>query len=64
MLAPDGKILHAAMKFGDDLIMMGCPPDSKYKNPKRLGQATQSLYTNVVNIDSTLNAPKKQEQKF
>jgi uncharacterized glyoxalase superfamily protein PhnB len=64
MLAPDGKILHAAMKFGDDLIMMGCPPDSKYKNPKRLGQATQSLYTNVVNVDKHFERAKKAGAKI
>jgi uncharacterized glyoxalase superfamily protein PhnB len=50
MLGPDGKINHAAMKLGDDLIMMG-RPGSKYKNPKRLGQATQSLYINIENVD-------------
>ena len=51
MLGPDGKINHVAMKLRDDLIMMGRPPDKKYKNPKRLGQATQSLYINVENVD-------------
>src|SRR5688572_16613606 len=35
---PDGKLNHAAMQLGDDLIMMGYP-GPKYKNPKRLGQA-------------------------
>jgi PhnB protein len=51
MRRPDGKINHAAMKLGDDLIMMGCP-GPKYKNPKRLGEATQSLYINVDDLDS------------
>src|SRR5437762_4523966 len=46
MSRPDGKVNHAAMKLGDDLIMMGYP-GPKYKNPKRLGQATQSPYVNV-----------------
>ena len=50
MKGPDGTIRHAAMKFGQDVIMMGCPP-SGYRNPKRLGQATQSLYINVENAD-------------
>jgi len=50
MVGPDGKLNHAAMKLGDDLVMMGCP-GSKYKNPKRLGQATQGLYVNVDNVD-------------
>ena len=25
MRGKDGKLNHAAMKFGDDFIMMGCP---------------------------------------
>jgi uncharacterized glyoxalase superfamily protein PhnB len=49
MRGPDGKITHAAMKFGDALIMMGRPP-SGYRNPKRLGQATQCLYINVKGV--------------
>jgi PhnB protein len=39
------------MKFGDDLIMMGYP-GPQYKNPKRLGEATQSLYINVDDVDA------------
>src|SRR5262245_19535538 len=50
MSGPDGKLSHAAMKLGDDLIMMG-GPGPKYKNPKRLGQTTQSLYINVDDVD-------------
>ncbi len=51
MRRPDGKINHAAMKLGADLIMMGCP-GPKYKNPKRLGEATQSLYINVGDLEA------------
>ncbi|HEU4391756.1 MAG TPA: VOC family protein [Blastocatellia bacterium] len=50
MRGTDGKINHAAMKFGNALVMMGCPP-AGYRNPKRLGQTTQSLYINVKSID-------------
>ena len=46
----DGKAVHAAMKFGDAVIMMGAP-GGKYKNPKRLGQATQCLYVEVDDAD-------------
>lgn len=53
-----GKINHAAMKFGDDLIMMGCPR-TKYRNPKRLGQATQSLYINVPNVEKHYQRARK-----
>ena len=50
MRGADRKINHAAMQLGDDLIMMGYP-GSKYRNPKRLGQSTQSLYINVEDVD-------------
>ena len=49
---PDGKPTHAEMTLGDDgLILMGCP-ESQYRNPKHLGQATQNLYIRVDDIDS------------
>ena len=50
MRGTDGKLNHAAMKLGSYLVMMGYP-GPKYKNPRRLGQATQSLYINVRNVD-------------
>ncbi|MFY9555413.1 MAG: VOC family protein [Blastocatellia bacterium] len=58
MSGADGKINHAAMQLGDDVIMMGCP-GSKYRNPKRLGQATQSLYVNVEDVDKHFEQAKK-----
>jgi PhnB protein len=58
MAGPDGRINHAAMKLGKDLIMMGCP-GRKYKNPKRLGQTTQSLYINVGHVDKHFTRAKK-----
>lgn len=48
---PDGKINHAAMKIGRDVIMMGCP-GSAYRNPTALGQTTQSLYIMVDDVDA------------
>jgi uncharacterized glyoxalase superfamily protein PhnB len=58
MSGPGGKINHAAMKFGDDTVLMGCPP-SAYKNPKRLGQATQCLYVNVADVDKHFDRARK-----
>ena len=58
MKRPDGKISHAAMKCGDALIMMGRPP-SGYRNPKRLGQATQSLYIGVKGVDKHFQRARK-----
>jgi uncharacterized glyoxalase superfamily protein PhnB len=54
----DGKTNHAAMQLGDDLIMMGRPP-SGYRNPKQLGQATQSLYVNVKDVDKHFEHARK-----
>lgn len=50
MRGPDGRIKHAAMQLGKDLVMMGRPPGG-YRNPKRLGQATQSLLITVPDVD-------------
>lgn len=45
-----GRITHAEMKLGDALLMLGSPgPD--FKNPKVLGQATQTLYVDVEDVD-------------
>ena len=55
---PGGKINHAAMRFGDDLIMMGYP-GPHYKNPKHLGQATQDLYVNVEDVDKHFERARK-----
>ena len=58
MSGPDGKLNHAAMKLGDDVIMMG-RPSGKYRNPKQLKEATQSLYVNVENVDRCFRRAKK-----
>jgi len=58
MKGPDGKVNHAAMKFGDGEVMMG-GPGGKYKNPKRLKQATQSLYVMVDDADKHFARAKK-----
>ena len=46
------------MKLGDALIMMGRPA-AGYHNPKRLGQATQSLYINVNGVDTHFQRARK-----
>lgn len=55
---PNGKINHAAMRLGGDMIMMGCP-GSGYRSPKRLGQATQNLYVNVDDVDKHFERARK-----
>jgi len=47
MTGPSGNVVHSAMEIdGGGAIMLGCP-GADYKNPKRLGQATQQLYVYV-----------------
>ena len=58
MKGPDGELNHAAMKLGDDIVMMGYP-GSKYKSPRRLKQATQSLYINIDNVDKHFERARK-----
>jgi PhnB protein len=48
---PDGKINHAAMKAGSSVVLMGRPP-TVYRNPRRLGQATQCLLLDVRGVDA------------
>jgi uncharacterized glyoxalase superfamily protein PhnB len=63
MLGNHGKVTHAAMKFGDDLIMMGYP-GPRYKNPKQLGEATQILYVKVNDADEHFARAKKAGAKI
>lgn len=52
MPGPDGRIRHAEMDIATDgVILMGCPGPS-YRNPKRLGAMTQTLYIRVDDVDA------------
>jgi uncharacterized glyoxalase superfamily protein PhnB len=46
------------MMLGKDMVMMG-NPGPRYKNPKKLKQATQMLYINVDNVDKHFQRSKK-----
>ena len=47
----NGKTFHAEMTLeGDGLLLLGCPGRT-YRNPKRLGEVTQSLYVYVEDVD-------------
>ena len=59
----DGSINHASMRLGADLLMMGCP-GRKYKNPRRLKQATQMLYIDVDDVDAHYARAKKAGAKI
>ena len=57
MKGPDGKANHAEVRQGDGVVMMGNPgPD--YRNPKRLGAATQLVYVYVDDVDKHYEAAK------
>jgi uncharacterized glyoxalase superfamily protein PhnB len=58
MKGRDGKTNHAAMSLGDGVVMLGRPPGI-YRNPKQLGQATQSLYINVDDVEKHFRKAKK-----
>lgn len=59
----DGVIQHGAMQFGDAMVMMGYP-GKKYKNPKKLGHVTQSLYVMVDDVDTHYKKAKKAGAKI
>lgn len=49
---PDGNPFHAELIVGTDgALMMGCP-GPEYRNPRDLGQVTQSLYVRVDDLDA------------
>jgi PhnB protein len=50
MPGPGGTIAHAEMELADGVIMQG-RPDEAYRNPKRLGGVTQSMYVYVDDVD-------------
>ena len=55
--------LHAAMKLGDDVVMLGCP-GATYKNPRQLRAVTQGLYINVDDVDKHCRRARKAGAKI
>lgn len=53
-----GRLTHAAMKRGDIVVMMGYP-GPKYRNPRRVGHATQSLYVTIKGVDKVFTRAKQ-----
>ena len=63
MGGPRGKLTHAAMRLGDDVVMLGCP-GPKYKNPKQLRAVTQGPYINVDDVDRHCRRARKAGAKI
>lgn len=62
----DGKLMHAALKIGDSIIMMGeeCPPHEGHekdcvRSPAELGGTTTTLYLYVKEADKMFAKAQK-----
>jgi len=58
MADPSGVVRHAEVELADGVVMMGCP-GAEYRNPKRLGQPTFSLYVYVDDVDRHYQVAKQ-----
>jgi PhnB protein len=50
MAGPGARSVHAEVRLGDSVVMVGAP-GADYRNPKRLGGATATVYVYVDDID-------------
>lgn len=47
----DGRVRHAELAFEEGVVMLGSP-GGDFRNPRRLGQVTASLYVYVDDVDA------------
>ena len=53
---PDGSIMHAELKVGDSIIMLGSEqPEMGCRGPQTLGGTPVSLYLYVKDVDKAFN---------
>lgn len=57
MTGDNGQVNHAEVQLGDGVIMLGTP-EKDYKNPKKLGGKTQSIYVYVEDVDAHFEQAK------
>lgn len=51
MPGQDGRAVHAELRHGGGLVMLG-DPGPGYRNPRHLGGATQLVYVYVADVDA------------
>ena len=55
MAAPDGKVAHAELQFGDTVVMLSDRfPQSSCQTPKELGGTTVGLFLYVEDVDAVV----------
>ncbi|MGH7527216.1 MAG: VOC family protein, partial [Gemmatimonadales bacterium] len=53
MPGPDGRIIHAEMRIGDSVVMLGDEmPDREKYSPKKYGGSPVGFYVYVEDLDS------------
>ena len=55
--SPEGRTWHAELALGDGVVYLG-EPGGDYRNPKRLGAATASIYVLVDDVDAHFRRAK------
>jgi PhnB protein len=57
MAGEDGQVNHAEIELDGGVVMLGTPGEG-YKNPKKLGGKTQSIYVYVDDVDAHFELAK------
>jgi uncharacterized glyoxalase superfamily protein PhnB len=63
MTDDSGTVNHAEVQLGDGVVMLGTPGED-YKNPKKLGAKTHSVYVYVDDVDAHFEHAKQAGAKI